>query len=119
VTLARVRPDGGALPPLPGGPRRDYNHAFSPDGTQIAFDAHRDGGWESDDGGWELFAMSADGGSRRPLTRNQVNDWGPAWSPDGSRIVFLSGLQDVYDIYTMRADGTDVRRLTHWTATGR
>ena len=111
-----IRPDGAALGRLPGGPRRDFNHVFSPDGREIAFDAHAEGGWESEDGGWELWRMNADGSGRRRLTRNAVNDWGPAYSPDGKTIVFLSGLQNVYDVYTMNADGTARRRLTRWTA---
>ena len=32
----------------------------------------------------------------------------PSWSPDGSRIVFSSGLH----LYTMRPDGTDITQLT-------
>jgi TolB protein len=116
IELFQIRPDGVEVGPLPGGPRRDYNHAFSPGGTLIAFDAHAAGAWESDDGLWELWLMNADGSGRRRLTDNTVNDWGPSWSPNGSRIVFLSGTSDVYDIYTMAPDGSDRRRLTHWTA---
>src|SRR5690606_2967109 len=33
-------------------------------------------------------------------------------SPDGSRIVFTSSRDGDLDIYTMNADGSDVRRLT-------
>ena len=42
----------------------------------------------------------------------------PAWSPDGRRIAFqrntdpdLSDGQEIQDIFTMRADGTDVRQI--------
>jgi TolB protein len=59
--------------------------------------------------------MNTDGTGRRRLTRNGVNDWGPSWSPDGRTILFLSGTNDVYDVYAMNADGSHVRRLTHWT----
>jgi TolB protein len=116
--LFRVRPDGTELGVIPGGPRRDYNHAYSPDGARIAFDAHREGKWDSDDGLWEIWLMDADGSDRRPLTHNDVNDWAASWSPDGERIVFLSGMRNVYDVYTMSHDGSDVRRLTRWTETG-
>ena len=112
----RLRLDGFALDALPGGPRRDFNFAYSPDGRTIAFDAHADGSWESDDGQWELWSMNADGRGRRRLTRNAVNDWGPSFSPDGQQLVFLSGMKNVYDLYTMNVDGTGRRRLTRWTA---
>src|SRR5882762_976110 len=36
----------------------------------------------------------------------------PAPSPDGSRIVFQSNRTGVFQIYSMKADGTDVRQLT-------
>jgi TolB protein len=111
----RVRPDGNAAGTVAGGPRREFNPAYSPDAARIVFDAHRDGGWESDDGGWEVFVMNADGTDRRMLTRNDVNDWGPSWSPDGRTIVFLSGMENVYDVHLMDAEGSGVRRLTHWT----
>jgi TolB protein len=111
----RVRLDGSELGAVPGGPRHEYNPAISPDGRVIAFDAHRRGGWDSDDGLWEVWTMNADGSGRRPLTSNAINDWGPSWSPDGRSIVFLSGMNDVYDVYAMDADGSNVRRLTRWT----
>jgi len=38
----------------------------------------------------------------------------PSFCPDGSRIAFMSdrGPKQIVDIYTMRTDGTAVRRLT-------
>jgi TolB protein len=104
--------DGGAARRLGADARRDYNAVWAPDGERLAFDAHRDGGWESDDGGWEVFSARPDGSERRNLTRNRVNDWGPAWSPDGQRIAYCSGLENRYEIYVMKADGSAPTRLT-------
>ena len=87
--------------------------AWSPDGERIAFLA----------GGnpihlpirMSLMTMAADGTDQRTLV-----DWleslalrRPAWSPDGTRLAFAadhgkSGLS----IYTIKPDGTDLRRLT-------
>jgi TolB protein len=92
--------------------RRDYNPVWAPGGARIAFDANRNGGWESDDGGWEIFSARPDGSDRRNLTRNAVNDWGPAWSPDGRQIAYCSGMDDRYEIHVMAADGSAVTRLT-------
>jgi TolB protein len=36
----------------------------------------------------------------------------PAWSPKGDRIVFSRLEGNIFDIYTIRPDGTDERRLT-------
>src|SRR6185437_8049688 len=34
------------------------------------------------------------------------------WKPDGARIVFVSANGQQQDVYTMRPEGSDVRRLT-------
>lgn len=36
----------------------------------------------------------------------------PAWSPDGRRLVFVGLVGGVTDLYTVRPDGTELRRLT-------
>jgi TolB protein len=36
----------------------------------------------------------------------------PAWSPDGKEIVFVRSLGANRELYLMRADGTQQRRLT-------
>lgn len=60
--------------------------------------------------------MAADGSGRTVLTRAGVLE--PAWSADGTRLALtvMSGLSsswwDMCAIYTVRADGSDVRRIT-------
>ena len=72
--------------------------------------------WKSND----IYVMNADGTNLKRLTEP-----GPAWyeivvwSPDGTKIAFLSdqgGERDNRDIYVMDADGSNVRRLTHTLA---
>lgn len=58
----------------------------------------------------ELYSRSPDGAVRR-LTRNRVFDGFPAWSPDGSRIVFVRARGNDSDVWVADADGTDARRL--------
>jgi Tol biopolymer transport system component len=72
----------------------------------------------------EIWSMDPDGGNRRQLTKS--GDPGadasgsaqPAWSPDGTRIVYSSSGeareedQDDLEIYVMNADGSERRRLT-------
>ena len=40
-----------------------------------------------------------------------INEW-PRWSPDGRHLAFASNRTGNFDIYTMDADGSHVRRLT-------
>ena len=75
---------------------------------RIAFVSERDG--DAD-----IYAMNADGSGLAQLTDNDSRDRDPAWSPDGSRIVFTSDRDNdaySYNIYVMNADGSDVVQLT-------
>ena len=59
-----------------------------------------------------------DGGSPFPLltakklTDNIDNNHNPVWSPDGKRIAFVSDTYGNDDVFSMNADGSNVRRLT-------
>ena len=80
---------------------------WSPDGKRIAYRDIRDNNIE-------VFVLDLESGERRNLSNNPGTDLEPAWSPDGNWIAFGS-LRDgnpSFDIYIMRADGSDVRRLT-------
>jgi TolB protein len=46
------------------------------------------------------------------LTNSKSGDFEPSWSLDGSRIAFTSLRDGNQEIYTMKADGTDAKKLT-------
>src|SRR5438105_9654472 len=56
--------------------------------------------------------MNANGSGLHNLTSTPGSDGGPAWSPDGRRIAFVSDRDGLYDIYVMNADASGPRRLT-------
>jgi len=67
----------------------------------------------------EIFSIRADGSDERQLTFDPPghNSLFSDWSPDGSRITFDSdrfnnGTDDAVDIFTMKADGSDIVQLT-------
>jgi uncharacterized repeat protein (TIGR02543 family) len=47
------------------------------------------------------------------LTNNPALDWTPAWSPDGTKIVFTSFRAGGGEIFVMNADGSGVVQLTN------
>ena len=109
----------GDTPPLPSGTWPDTFPAWPPRGDRILFTSDRDGAWE-------LYTMRPDGGDLKRLTHSPGNDAHAAWSFDGEWIAFASarggfkdempigegGGQGAGDIFVMRTDGSDVRRLT-------
>ena len=111
--IATIPIDGGTVTWLTdadvfvtGGP------SWSPDGERIAFAAH-------DGDAQRLFVMNANGTGKHSVTGNDFH-WveSPAWSPDGSSIAFIaspvSGDDDpsIWDVYTIRPDGTGLRNVT-------
>lgn len=63
----------------------------------------------------EIFVMNPDGSDKRPLTDNSSNDADPAWSPDGSQVVFESVTGNAFNLYLINADGTNERRISFST----
>ena len=61
----------------------------------------------------EIYVVSSDGSRPRNLTNaSESNEWGPAWSPDGTLIAFSSDREGMPQIFVMQADGGNVRRLS-------
>jgi Tol biopolymer transport system component len=104
--------DGEHLRRLTNNDFREEFAAWSPDGERIAFGALRDGNFD-------IFEIRTDGTDVRRITTHPATDFRPAWSPDGEWLAFCSSRHDFngadtykYDIYVMRPDGSDVRRIT-------
>ena len=74
-------------------------------------------GWRGD-AHYHLFVVSLDGSADQQLTDGDWDDVAPAWSPDGSRIAFISGRREDRDqralteAYVAPATGGEVE---HWS----
>ena len=72
------------------------------------------------DGNGQVWVANQDMSRQVQLTAGRNDGGFPAWSPDGTRIAFQSSRTDpdlgdllqIQDIFTMRPDGTDVRKVT-------
>ena len=84
----------------------------SPDGTWIVatirtIDAEKDKYWK------HLWLVPTDGSAPRRLTHGEQKNGGPAWSPDGKSIAFISDRKEKRpQVYRLRLDGGEAERLT-------
>jgi Tol biopolymer transport system component len=87
----------------------------SPDGKRIALEGFGEGGDHTLDGIYSVRA--SDGGGLVRLLQGPVSP--PRYSPDGTRLSFFDTQEGVSPtgsgaLFVMRADGTDLRRITPW-----
>ena len=86
---------------------------LSPDGTTVAYSV-----WtmdrESNEYRSSIWLASVDGSSPpRRFTKGPKRDGSPRWSPDGSRLAFLSNREtDKMQLFVIPAVGGEARRLT-------
>lgn len=90
-------------------PDAEYEPAWSPDGSQIAFIT----GTQS---GSHLYVMDADGSNIVQLVElggAQYDSYfpGPTWSPDGKRIAYTTEFNYQQEIWIINIDGSDPKRL--------
>ncbi len=114
ATLYTVNPDGGGLAKLSGNDEAIVDLAWSPDGTRLAFAATQ-GSTAVSKANPQIYVMNGDGSDLTQLTHDpSAQNTAPAWSPDGTRIVFskLSETVDSSGLYVMSADGNGLFRLT-------
>ncbi|MBC8367816.1 PD40 domain-containing protein, partial [bacterium] len=76
--------------------------ALSPDGSSLAFD------WRGD-----VWTVARTGGRAMRITAHDAHDGFAHWSPDGSRIAFMSRRHGNWDIFVMDLADLTPRRLTH------
>jgi Tol biopolymer transport system component len=66
----------------------------------------------SDDGDGEIYTINADGTNKMRLTRNDVHDLYPTWSPDGKQIAFVSDSSGERELYIMNENGKELLQIT-------
>jgi TolB protein len=91
--------------------KEPHDAQWSPDGTRIAVNVLNVKAKPRN--GSAIYVLDADGSDVRRITPMRLNAGYPDWSPDGKRIVFNSsyGGQAALEIYTVRPDGSRLRRL--------
>lgn len=62
--------------------------------------------------GVRIWRMRADGTHARPITTAYGEDHSPEVSPDGRSIVFQSSDEGGWHLFKVRADGSELKRLT-------
>lgn len=78
---------------------------WSQDGSELLLSIDHTAGGQLD-----TYTIKSDGSGLRQLTREQGDDSGARWSPDGDKIVFWSDRAGG-GVYTMNADGSGVTRI--------
>jgi tol-pal system beta propeller repeat protein TolB len=111
VQLYRIKLDGSDLQMVSDLPAIRGRSDWSPDGTFIV--TYSGQPWNRD-----VYIQNADGSNARMLSPTGGNSQGPSISPDGGWVAFTSYFDKYNDdhgceIYIMRVDGTDVRRITN------
>jgi TolB protein len=107
--IYQMNSDGAGVDRVTNGEGEASNPSWHPDGQHLAFSWTR--GYATGD--FNIFVM--DVGSRQylQLTHSEGRNENPFWAPDGRHIVFASTrVGKKSQIFTMLADGTQVKQLT-------
>ena len=80
-----LAPGDGSVPPrrLTAAKGKESSPAWSPDGTQLAFSAKREG-----DEMAQIYVIALNGGEASRLTQLALGARAPKWSPDGKTLLF-------------------------------
>jgi len=106
--LFTMSSDGSNLQQVSSASGNETDPDWAPDGDRVVY--------VSDESGvHQLYVLEVETGLSKRLTNSDGRDVLPAWSPDGAWIAFTSyrhGEGDKGDIYIIRPDGSDERRMT-------
>ncbi|MFL5293606.1 MAG: TolB family protein, partial [Myxococcales bacterium] len=83
----------------------------SPDGRFIVLVVKESDGARDQDHS-NLWLVGTTGGTPRQLTFDSSLTRAPRWSPDGSRLAFLSSRTGTSQLYVLRLDGGEARQIT-------
>jgi TolB protein len=101
--VAIVNADGSGFRELTSGPDNNAFPSFAPDGKRLVYRTF------SKDG-YGLRILNLDGMAQTTLTSEYDNF--PLWSPRGDLILFSRLIEGAYEIFTIKPDGTSLKRLT-------
>jgi Tol biopolymer transport system component len=102
--------DGSGQTNLTNNSGQDFDPAWSPDGTKIAFSGLPP---PPGDQHGEIYVMNADGSGLTNLTNHELGDYEPAWSADGTRIAFRTNRTFNDEIFVMNRDGSAQTNVTN------
>jgi TolB protein len=106
--IYRMNISGSDIERLTDGTGQAANPSWHPKGQIIAFSWTR--GFEP--GNFNIFMMDVAKRELTQLTHGAGRNLNPVWGPDGLHIAFCSNRSGTPQIWTMLADGTQVRPLT-------
>src|SRR5471030_2165539 len=107
MSLPRVAPTVDQILSL----KRAGSPEISPDGHWVAYTV-RETNWDDNAYETEIWLADAATGVTRQLTNAKKSSQSPAWSPDGSRIEFISDRTDKAQIYLISPQGGEADALT-------
>src|SRR5882762_539333 len=85
---------------------------ISPDGKKIVY-VRRFADPMTDKRYSNLWTINSDGSDHRPLTTGNRSDASPRWSPDGTRIAYLSDADGKQQLYVRWMDTGQTARITN------
>jgi TolB protein len=100
--------DGADIQKLTDGTGEASNPSWHPNGQLIAFAWTR--GFSA--GKFNIFWMDAASREYVQLTHSEGKNENPSWDPGGTHLVFGSNRGGSYQIWSMLADGSNLRQLT-------
>ncbi|HJT90269.1 MAG TPA: DPP IV N-terminal domain-containing protein [Bryobacteraceae bacterium] len=106
--IYRMTIDGADVERLTPGEGEASNPSWNPDGQHLAFSWTR--GYAT--GNFNIFIMDVATQKYTQLTHSEGRNENPSWAPDGLHLVFMSNRTGSSQIWTMLADGTQLRQLT-------
>lgn len=114
-----MAPDGSRQRQLTSGPWDDRGVAWSPDGSRIAFASER-GGDPVAGSSYSIWTVDVRSGELAQLTDDpDVEDYDPAWHPDGTRLVFVrAGTKGGRTLASVPAGAGRSRWNGQWTRGG-
>src|SRR5439155_16118310 len=84
---------------------------ISPDGRWVAYTI-RETTWDENAYETEIWLADVQAGASRQLTNAKKSSQSPAWSPDGSKLAFLSDRTDKQQIYLINPQGGEAEAIT-------